>query len=170
MSLCNDAQLQRFYDLDSGGILVEVQRGPIRTGYFRSKEPTEAQVTEVVQMRAGLSLEHLVLQTITLATSHPILLLRVREKEEHLQKAERKRRGSALSYAVKKRARPEDREDPADGHGDMVEQAMSKLGKIMPRPMDRSVVLAKKDIGQVVPMPSDGNCLFAALAVGYKAA
>ena len=53
---------------------------------------------------------------------------------------------------------------------EMVAQAMSKLGKIMPRPMDRSVVVAKKDIGQVVPMPSDGNCLFAALAVGYKAA
>ena len=45
---------------------------------------------------------------------------------------------------------------------------MSKLGKIIPSPRDRPVVVAKTDILQVVPMPSDGNCLFAALVIGAK--
>ena len=44
---------------------------------------------------------------------------------------------------------------------------MSKLGKIMITPR-HSVVVAKADISQVVAMPPDGNCVFAALAVGYK--
>ena len=43
----------------------------------------------------------------------------------------------------------------------LVKQAMSKLGKIMPSPWDRSAVVAKTDVSQVIPMRSDGSCLFA---------
>ena len=47
---------------------------------------------------------------------------------------------------------------------------MAKLKKMMmPTPRSHQVVLARRDITQVVAMPTDGNCLFAALVVGYRA-
>ena len=53
---------------------------------------------------------------------------------------------------------------------EVVERAMAKLKKmIMPTPRSHQVVLDRRDITHVVAMPTDGNCLFAALLVGYKA-
>ncbi len=45
---------------------------------------------------------------------------------------------------------------------------MSKLGKRMPSPRDRSAVVAKTDISRAITMPSDGKCLFAALSIGAR--
>lgn len=78
-----------------------------RPNTFFKTEPTEQNIVRVTETRRTMSVEALVSHTLELASSHPLMLLRVREREEHNHSFAHKR-AAAISRRAAKKARGPD--------------------------------------------------------------
>ena len=93
---------------DDTVMLVNVPAcGLRRPTTFFQKEPTDFNIVRVTEQRRSMSVEARACHTLELANSHPLLLLRVRECEEH-NHALAQKRAAAISRLVAKKARGSD--------------------------------------------------------------
>ena len=106
-------------------IVVEVEACLLsRPATFSRRKPKEETIARLVNRREHMSPASLISNTLKLASSHPLLLLRVREAEEQKASLVRKRQSGVAYYSKFNRARhgktrddDDDREpeEPTDG-------------------------------------------------------
>ncbi len=97
-------------------IVVEVETCLLsRPGTFFRREPTEVFVNRLVHQCEHMSPAMLICNTLELARTHPLLLLRVREAEERKAILARKREVSNATYKLKKARHGKDPDTDDDG-------------------------------------------------------
>ena len=104
---------------DDTVMLVNVPaRGLRRPTTFFQKEPTDLNIVRVTEQRRSMSVEALVCHTLDLANMHPLVLLRVREREEHKHALAQNRAAATSRLAAKKARGPDPGSEEGEEGGD----------------------------------------------------